>query len=80
MADDTATPAGAASATTSTPSADASPRASSSSSTSTSPTTTTDGATPRRQSTGILKITAAHQVRSIHWSPYDRVGVVNADP
>jgi hypothetical protein len=20
------------------------------------------------------------QVRSIHWSPYDRVGVVNADP
>ena len=21
-----------------------------------------------------------HQVRSIHWSPYDRVGVVNADP
>ena len=52
MADDTATPAGAASATTSTPSADASPRASS--------TTTTDGATPRRQSTGILKITAAH--------------------
>ena len=22
----------------------------------------------------------ADQVRSIHWSPYDRVGVVNADP
>jgi hypothetical protein len=21
-----------------------------------------------------------YQVRSIHWSPYDRVGVVNADP
>jgi len=21
-----------------------------------------------------------HQARSIHWSPYDRVGVVNADP
>jgi len=21
-----------------------------------------------------------HQVRSIHWSPYDRVRVVNADP
>jgi len=20
------------------------------------------------------------EVRSIHWSPYDRVGVVNADP
>ena len=23
---------------------------------------------------------AADDVRSIHWSPYDRVGVVNADP
>ena len=23
---------------------------------------------------------AATKVRSIHWSPYDRVGVVNADP
>ncbi|EEH52557.1 uncharacterized protein MICPUCDRAFT_53031 [Micromonas pusilla CCMP1545] len=23
---------------------------------------------------------APDQVRSIHWSPYDRVGVVNADP
>ena len=22
----------------------------------------------------------ADEVRSIHWSPYDRVGVVNADP
>jgi 3-oxoacyl-[acyl-carrier-protein] synthase II len=22
----------------------------------------------------------AYQVRSIHWFPYDRVGVVNADP
>jgi len=22
----------------------------------------------------------AFQARSIHWSPYDRVGVVNADP
>jgi histidine-containing phosphotransfer protein len=21
-----------------------------------------------------------HEARSIHWSPYDRVGVVNADP
>jgi hypothetical protein len=21
-----------------------------------------------------------NKVRSIHWSPYDRVGVVNADP
>jgi hypothetical protein len=21
-----------------------------------------------------------YQVRSMHWSPYDRVGVVNADP
>jgi hypothetical protein len=25
-------------------------------------------------------VVAAHKVRSIHWSPYDRVGVVNADP
>jgi len=24
--------------------------------------------------------TIAHQARSIHWSPYDPVGVVNADP
>jgi hypothetical protein len=23
---------------------------------------------------------ANSEVRSIHWSPYDRVGVVNADP
>jgi hypothetical protein len=23
---------------------------------------------------------AMKQARSIHWSPYDRVGVVNADP
>jgi hypothetical protein len=22
----------------------------------------------------------AYQARSTHWSPYDRVGVVNADP
>jgi ATP-binding cassette subfamily F protein 2 len=29
-----------------------------------------DAAAPRKPS----------QVRSIHWSPYDRVGVVNADP
>ena len=36
---------------------------------------------------GVTKFIPAHegeirnlQVRSIHWSPYDRVGVVNADP
>ena len=27
-----------------------------------------------------LAMRVAFQVRSIHWSPYDRVGVVNADP
>ena len=27
-----------------------------------------------------LSLYAQHQVRSIHWFPYDRVGVVNADP
>ena len=26
------------------------------------------------------KLRAELEVRSIHWSPYDRVGVVNADP
>ena len=25
-------------------------------------------------------VDASNVVRSIHWSPYDRVGVVNADP
>jgi len=25
-------------------------------------------------------VAARSQVRSIHWFPYDRVGVVNADP
>jgi hypothetical protein len=25
-------------------------------------------------------VVAAHKVRSIHWSPYDPVRVVNADP
>ena len=26
------------------------------------------------------KTTILYKARSIHWSPYDRVGVVNADP
>jgi hypothetical protein len=25
-------------------------------------------------------LVAIHKVRSVHWSPYDFVGVVNADP
>ena len=29
---------------------------------------------------GSPKLTPTNKVRSIHWSPYDRVGVVNADP
>jgi hypothetical protein len=28
----------------------------------------------------LLRGDGVHQARSIHWSPYDRVGVVNADP
>ena len=28
----------------------------------------------------LLKRAKAIEARSIHWSPYDRVGVVNADP
>ena len=28
----------------------------------------------------VVDATRGRQVRSIHWSPYDRVGVVNADP
>ena len=43
---------------------------------------------PRAHLTGLyglerlttLAMGAASEVRSIHWSPYDRVGVMNADP
>jgi hypothetical protein len=28
----------------------------------------------------VLEMMMMTQARSIHWSPYDRVGVVNADP
>jgi hypothetical protein len=27
-----------------------------------------------------IELEGACEVRSVHWSPYDRVGVVNADP
>ncbi len=27
-----------------------------------------------------VEVRAFDEVRSVHWSPYDRVGVVNADP
>ncbi len=32
------------------------------------------------RTTGGAAVVALLQARSIHWSPYDRVGVVNADP
>ena len=34
----------------------------------------------RARTMGELTRLVQHQARSIHWSPYDRVGVVNADP
>jgi hypothetical protein len=39
---------------------------------------------PRASLTDVLQTDEepdfVHEARSIHWSPYDRVGVVNADP
>jgi ABC-type glutathione transport system ATPase component len=32
------------------------------------------------RTTGGAAVVALLQARAIHWSPYDRVGVVNADP
>jgi hypothetical protein len=39
-----------------------------------------DAASATGEKSAALVSITAHQVRSIHWSPYDRVRVVNADP